>query len=323
MDIISTGQMKAQSISIQVSNRTRCNGSCKFCISRTTPNTSGLDDEETTFCRIGDVVKGLTYAKRLGATHAILTGKAEPTQEPVRKLVGLIRTCRSHDFLVDMHTNGFLLSKSYQQEAEYEEKLRIEPLLDKLVVGGLTMITLSIAHYDPKINQELMGLKIDYETLIRKAAGLGLLVRCSLVLAKSGVYEYNEAAKYIIHMGSLGAHMVVMRELWVPSTFDGKDKGIFEWNKKNHVSLFHIEGGFRDAALKKRNIDCPIYQLNPLPWGAKVYAMEGCFDDPEHGVNITFAKCDENDAGPVLKSIVHKPNGHGYRNWDFNANILY
>lgn len=53
-----------------------------------------------------------------------------------------------------------------------------------------------------------------------------------------------------------------------------------------------------------------------------MFAVEGAWPDPSFGVNVTFANCGENVA-PVLKSIVHKPDGHGYRNWDSNGDVLY
>lgn len=315
MNIVSTGQLRAQSISIQASTRTRCNGGCKYCISRLTPNVEKAD-ERVQICDFHDVKKGLNYAKRLGATHAVITGKAEPTQEDVGYICDLIGVCSSKEFLVDMHTNGFLL-----QEGKSEHSL------EDLVDSGLTMITFSIAHHDPDINAVLMGVRVDYPSLIKKAVGLGLLVRCSLVLCESSIKNEREALSYIRCMGSLGVHMVVIRRLWTPSTYTEKNKEVYEWNRKNEIPLHAVSYGFstRSKAGSRDSdwIHYPLYELAPLPWGAPVYAMEGCFDDSEHGVNITFAECDANDAGPVLKSIVHKPNGHGYRNWDFNGNILY
>lgn len=317
MNIVSTGQLKAQSISFQVSNRTHCNARCKFCISRLTPNVENTNLRELQLCDLrDDVPKGLNLAARMGATHAILTGKAEPTQEDPDYVHGLIKVCSDHGFLVDMHTNGFLLHNN-----------RNDFTLEELRDSGLTMITFSIAHHDIGINKELMGVSVNYPYLILEAAKLGLLVRCSLVLCQSGIATPEDAAAYIHCMGELGAHMVVMRKLWTPSTYSEKNKEVFEWNQKNVVPLHLVSNKFRDVAVygpswedwKKH----PFYELAPLPWGASVYGMEGCFTDPEHGVNVTFAECDTNDSGPVLKSIVQKPNGHGYRNWDFNANILY
>jgi hypothetical protein len=280
-----------------------------------------MRDKKVTRCSLNDVEKGLHFAKRVGATHAILTGKAEPTQEPEKYISDLIYTCRSERFLVDMHTNGFLL----------QNNIGGDYTLKRLAKAGLTMITFSVFSDDLAVHRDITGLMVDFESLIREANRLGLLVRVSLVLSQAGVGNYNDVIEFIHHFGNLGVHMVVIRELWIPShaAMIGKECAakVFEWNKANLVKLHEIVPHFEDMASKAHKsivwAAAPIYRLAPLPWGAPVFAMEGCFDDPEHGVNVTFALCEENDKGPVMKSIVHKPNGHGYRNWDFNANILY
>lgn len=324
MNIVSTGQLRAQSISLQVSDRVLCNGSCKCCISRTTPNTSGKnEDKGLRRIKEKDLEKGLDYAKRLGATHAILTGKAEPTQEPKDYIYGLIHACRNRGFLVDMHTNGYLIKDGHYTLYTLKE----------LKKRGLTMITFSVFSHNPIVHKEITGLDVDFEELLREANQLGLLVRVSLVLTKSGIGTHLEALDFIKWMGNLGVHMVVIRELWIPTPAmfiknrSMSDTDVYEWNVDNLVKSYEVSNSFDDLAkLRYKDIaweKYPIHELAPLPWGAKVYAMEGCFEDPEHGVNITFSHCEENDKGPVMKSIVQKPNGHGYRNWDFNANILY
>ena len=306
MNIVSTGQMRAQSLSVQVSNRERCNAGCKFCISRTTPGTDG-DVGKVQKCDLGHFKRGLKYATRLGVTHLILTGKAEPTQEECNYLCSLIKESQPYIPLADMHTNGLVLEKNSYY-------------LEDLVNAGLSMITFSIAHFDRKVNKYLMGIDVDYGALIKQAVEMGLLVRCSLVLCRQGISNVRETGEYIRRMGNFGAHMVVVRELWIPEFRRASGNKVYEWNAANKIPLHAVESEFSYITkLGEGNIR----MLDPLPWGAKVYAMEGCFDDTEHGVNITFAKCEENARGPVLKSIVHKPNGHGYRNWDSNANILY
>lgn len=305
--------LKAQSISIQVSNRTLCNGGCKCCISRTTPNTPGMDENKK-LVSSASLKKGLDFAEKLGATHVILTGKAEPTQEPSTYLHGLASKSSDRGFLVDMHTNGFLL-----QPGKSKHNLK------NLCVYGLTMITFSIFSHDPVVHKNITGLDVDFDNLIREANSLGLLVRVSLVLTKSGIGTVPNVLSFIKHMGNLGVHMVVIRELWLPASIapGEQSKAVYEWNNNNLIKLSCVSEPFRELSKLSHKGQYPMYELAPLPWGARVFAMEGCFDDPEHGVNITFAHCEENDKNDVIKSVVHKPNGHGYRNWDFNANILY
>lgn len=318
MNIVSTGQMRAQSFSIQVSTRERCNSRCKFCISRTTPNISHLH-EEVQLCHMHRLKAGLGYAKQLGATHTILTGKADPTQEDDHYIHKLIQTARSYLPLVDFHTNGFLLQSKFDNSS-----LKSWLSLKELVQAGLTMITFSIAHHNPEKNKELMGISIDYKDIITRASELGLLVRASLVLCASGIWTFDDIYNYIIYMGSLGVHMVVLRELWNPGSevsWTGKNQEVGAWNKQNFVSLERIQEYFDIHSSKI--MPEKIYRRDPLPWGTPVYVVENAFKDIHHGVNVTFARCGEATKCPVMKSIVHKPDGHGYRNWDSNGDILY
>ena len=298
------GQLRAMSLSVQVSNRTRCNARCNFCISRTTPETpTGLYTSET--IDIDRLHTGLRFAERLGATHMILTGKADPSQEDIGYLGRLIEHGKQYLPLVDIHTNGMLFVK----------RIYATNPLAYLKECGLTMLTISLAHHSRQTNAELTGITEEILPLISHAANnLGLLVRCSVVLAKSGIATSGDLIDYIYHVGHYGAHMVVVRELWNPDSYNKANPEVAKWNMDNFVSATEIIKEITDYA--------DINVREPLPWGTEVFTMDGVWPDQEHSVNLTFANCGENNA-PVLRSIVHKPNGHGYRNWDSNGDILY
>ncbi len=307
------GQMRAQSFSVQVSTRTRCNAGCQFCISRTTPGTETPDSPGALrFCDEARLRVGLNYARALGATHAILTGKADPTQEDSLYLTRLIDTAREYLPLCDMHTNGFLLQPG---------KMR-ENLLAELVAAGLTMVTFSVASFDPGENRTLMGIRQDPRALIAQACDLGLLVRCSLVMNERGVRDVAGVLDYVKTAGELGAHMVVVREVWRPKVYGVWNKDVFDWNHANAIPLPPIQDAILAIASEGGN-PRGLQVLDPLPWGTPVLGMGGVFRDPSHGVNLTFALCEEATVGAVLKSVVHMPDGHGYRNWNHKAEILY
>ncbi len=307
---ISHGQSRpwALSFSIQVSSRTKCNGCCKFCIAATTPGTS-IDEIGIKLCDENRLGIGLGYAKNLGASHAILTSKAEPTQEDPDYLCHLVRTAREYLPLVDMHTNGFLLTRGSKSD-----------LLEKLTKAGLTMVTFSVASFNNPTNKHLMGLEQNTEELVTKALEFGLLVRCSLVVNKYGESNIARVMDYIFRAANLGAHMVVIREVWIPDNTQDQNNSVFLWNQINQVPIAPLQSQFMEA------VEGNLYGLrlrDPLPWGTPVFTIDEGLSDPNHGINITFARCDEASTGKIFKSIVHKPNGHGYRNWDSNGDILY
>lgn len=312
-----SGQMRAQSISIQLSENERCNAGCLFCISRTTPGTSAEAPRRRSDAKICDMRRlrvGLAYARRLGASHAILTGRADPTQEDPEYVLEVIRTCHEYDMLVDMHTNGFLLQEGRPWHRQN--------MLQRMAEAGLTMITFSIASFKDEENTRLMQINQDPCFLIRGAIDQKLLVRCSLVINAVGVGGPGDLISYLRTAGNLGAHMVVVREVWVPEVYGMWNSDVFQWNTTNKVFIRTLQDWFIEEAQSKRATKgLRIRQGTPLPWGTPVFLVDG-FSDPSHGVNVTFALCEEANVGSVIKSIVHKGD-HGYRNWDHRGDILY
>jgi hypothetical protein len=311
MEIYSTGQMKAQSISIQLSAREKCNAGCMACISRTTPG-SVEDNKNIHVCSQGRLEVGLNYARSLGATHAIITGKADPLQETEEDLISVIKLARKYVPLVDLHTNGLLLQPG---------KSKIG-FLSKLAQAGLTMITYSISSFDEEKNRRFMKINQDPEYLIGHARCYELLVRCSLLIHKQGVKNFDETFGYLQSAGNCGAHMVVIREVWTPDRYGISNDEVSNWSLENKIEIKGLEEKFAQEA-RDKTCAYGITLRDPLPWGTPVYAVGGIFSRKNHGLNVTFARCEEGTRGPVIKSIVHKPDGHGYRNWDHNGDILY
>lgn len=307
MEIVSTGQMRAQSISVQVSSREVCNGRCKYCISRLTPGVS-VEEKRVGRCSMDRLKVGLNYAKALGATHAILTGKADPTQERPEYIYEMIKTCREYLPLVDFHTNGLILQK---------ENPRIS--LENLAKAGLTQVTYSIASFDPTTNQSLMGIPQNTKALIKLALRQKLMVRCSLVMCKPGVENFKELLEYIRITKELGAHAVVVREIWIPDVYEIRNREVFEWNKKNQILITPIQEEFlKRFPLGERFSEEEYLKgkyIRNLPWGVPIFDIEG--------INVTFARCEESYFSGCLKCIVHKSNGHGYMDWDHEGSILY
>lgn len=305
-----SGQMRSQSISIQLSTRERCTAGCKFCISRTTLGTQMENERDVRTCNLNRLRVGLRFAERTGATHAILTGRADPSQENEQYLTDVVKMCSQHLPLVDMHTNGFL----------FQDGCSKSDLLPKLVDAGLTMITLSTASHDFTENRILMGIKRSPADLVKRCRALGLLVRASLVINKSGVKNTEEVIEYIRVLGNLGVQMVVVREVWRPESVGRATQEVIDWNTENWIDIAPLQDQFALYGHEKKH---GIRIGNPLPWGTPVFLVGGIFNELSHGVNVTFARCEEANGGTVMKSIVHKPDGHGYRNWEHNGDILY
>jgi len=221
--------------------------------------------------------------------------------------------------VVDLHTNGWLLQGP-------KPKFQLDHLED----AGLSMLTLSVAHDNPEMNRQFMGGHGGcVDPLIRHARDIGLLTRVSLLVHRGGIQNLDDIMRYIQHFGNLGVHMVVIRELWVPA---GKEPTAWPstkhhpwyWSFHNKVPIAPLEAAFDAIAWTEGHLrtELRVERREPLPWGQKVFAVSG-FPNKDYGVNVTFARCDEGQNGQIIKSIVHRPDGHGYRNWDSNGDLLY
>jgi len=193
-------------------------------------------------------------------------------------------------------------------------------LLPKLVDAGLTMITLSTASHDFEQNRNLMLIKKSPANLIRRCRDLGLMVRVSLVINKSGVQDVDGILEYIRVLGNLGAQAVVVREIWRPEATGRSTQEVMDWNNANWIDIGALQKSFEELGEKKER---GVRIGNPLPWGTPVFLVGGIFDERSHGVNLTFARCEEANMGTVIKSIVHMPDGHGYRNWNHKGDTIY
>lgn len=318
-------QLRALSLSVMVSDRKRCNAGCRFCISRTTPgDASGTC--EVKHCPDDRLAIALGYAQSLGATHGILTGKADPTQENPEYLLGLVARIRERLPLCDMHTNGYLLLPG---------KRRAD-LLRELKKAGLTMVTLSIASTDDATNRRLMGVPTPTE-LIPIARELGLMVRCSLVVNRDGVSDVDRVLDYVRTVGELGAQAVVVREVWRPEVRTPVNEAVYEWNHANAVPIQPIENEISRLAGEPRGLwdtfrwlvhgapENPnrIHRLYTLPWGRPVFAFgEGTFSDPNHAVQVVVSTSHDNFRGETFQTVVLRPDGHVYGGWESKATIL-
>jgi molybdenum cofactor biosynthesis enzyme MoaA len=311
LQMVKTGVPMALSISIMLSTNEECNARCRSCISRMTPG--GAKKKEYKICEMENIRTGFQWARNLHANTAILTGKADPTQEEDDYLCRIIQLAREMKFpCVDMHTNGLLLQSNKKKKN----------LLGRLRSSGLTNITFSIASFDSSLNQQFMGIKQNPEELILMARKLGLIVRCSLLVTKSTVSDTPSIMEYIKAAGNLGANAIVIRELWIPEIYSERNQEVYRWNKENFINISNLEKEFVKIAGEKEN-KYGLHSLRPLPWGAPVFGMSNVFKNREHGVNVTFARCDDAINDIIMKSIVHKPDGLTYREWDCNANILF
>ncbi len=199
-----------------VINVTRhCNADCGFCSNKLT----FVGDDG--YLKLGpQFEKALRFASLAQAKEAVLTG-GEPTLLR-EKLIDILIKVKSKFEKVWMHSNGLNL----WTEVEYNGKKDF--LIKILKEYGLSGISLSIAHWDPKVNASIMNLKGEYKgltaTQLKKLANLmdnDFSVRLSCILLSDlGVGSLESIREYIRWGENSGFRRFIFRgSFTVPTEF--------------------------------------------------------------------------------------------------------
>ena len=141
----------------------------------------------------------------------LLTGKGEPTLYP-EQLTDYLKYLQKYDFpILELQTNAILFS---EQEEKYDKYLKDWYDL------GLTIISISVVHYDPEKNRaNYVPEKKTYPDLgklIEKLHKIGYSVRFSVVLIKDHIDTPKEAAKMVEMASKWGVEQVSLRPVAAP-----------------------------------------------------------------------------------------------------------
>lgn len=235
-----------------------CQARCAFCFSKASIS-SQQRHAEPDWPRIKD---WLTYAKRLGAERAVITGGGEPTLLPPDELVRLVATCRTHFDKVVLITNGHAL-------ATLAPRNRTEAI-DRLHAAGLSVMAISRHHFDEAINTRLMGLFTPIEALIQTcreqhAGWPTLQMRLICVLQKGGIDSFASLSGYLDWAVQLGIQEICFKELYVSTSSESvyHDRQSNAWCRSHQVPLSLLTAFLvsHDFSVESR-----------LPWGAPVFA---------------------------------------------------
>jgi hypothetical protein len=240
---------------------------------------------------ISGLSRGLKYARQLGATHCIITSKADPLQD-WSYVQDIAFQASEYGFLVDLHTNGYLLVRS---------------MIDEFL-GHVDQVTFHTESFDKDVNREIMGIQPPDEEVVRCIVKLGKLVRFTALANKKTLPDVRAVIDYVKRAGALGAQRVAIREL---GTYN-------KWCEDNWVDV--VDMFFKMAALTNpHTTGNALYRRGAgLPTGENVFL----FDDPP--VQLTLGSGCFGEADDfTIRSIVHRPDGHGYRSWFDVSNILY
>ncbi|MBI4153779.1 radical SAM protein [Candidatus Woesearchaeota archaeon] len=225
-----------------------CNGSCKFCITKFREQAA----QEVLDLRILEKTM-----EKLDVDKIEITGGGEPTLHP--EIDKIIVAC-SEKAKTQLYTHG--------------ANLRGIKNLSKL-----ESLCISRAHYDDKINWQIMG--VEYKL----SAGLEhrVPIKFSLLLHQSGIHTPEEVIRYL-EWASGKAKKVVIRQL-----FEHEYKGALT---TEHISSEEVFNNLRIKDYKKTEQGNPIFNFNGL----------------ECEIEIRSCACETHN--PVLHA-----NGKVYKGW--------
>ncbi len=226
-----------------------CQAKCKFCFSEA--SVSVEQDSKAMFS--SSIAHKMNVAYHRGATRFVITGGGEPTLASHPEICKALVVGRSM-FKTVLITNGVILAKRPDMVIDY-------------AANGLNVLAISRHHYEPAVNQFIMGLDTKTEEVIEQVNKTKITSRLICVLQKSGINSAAEVEKYLEWAAELGVQEVCFKELYVSTTFESVYAGNEEnlYSEANQVSLSVVLEAMENIAFEEKG---------QLPWGAPFFEGE-------------------------------------------------
>lgn len=288
--------MKTNTFSIVVGTAA-CDMNCPYCVSKMTctaaPKSQYINwGRFDTACRIVDKAAD-------GLISVLLTGKGEPCLYP--DLIGAYLDKLEGRFpLVDLQTNG-------QQIATQQESIRQLISWRKL---GLTLVCVSIAHWDPSRSAFRMGGKpgYDYRDTVTKIKAAGLACRLNCTMTRGAFDRPGDIDALIDTARKLEVEQLTIRQVTRPAvSISPKVSGWVDEHTPGMTDLM-LYYYLRDTLKAK--------ELLQLPHGASVFDV--------NGQNVCVNNCLTQNTDPnEIRQIIFFPDGRISYDWCYpGARIL-
>lgn len=293
--------MKTHTFSIVVGTAA-CNAKCPFCVSKMTQSPASLDLVNVrrfhTACRIVEQARD-------GLVSVLLTGKGEPLLFPIG-ITQYLKWLQEYRFpLIDLQTNGILLKSCDDQG-----------YLNKWAATGLTLVCISITHWEPDHSNSLMGIDrgFDFYKAIEVVHKAGLAARLNCTLTKSGCSTLYDVDTLINCCRREGIEQLTFREVEVPDYVSGPELGDMTNQVRNYAKKEKPVGFANQIRLHLEMKGAT--KLMELPHGAVIY------DDD--GQNVCVSNCLTSTSDPNdIRQIIFFPDGRIAYDWKYKgARIL-
>jgi hypothetical protein len=193
---------------------------------------------------------------------------------------------------------------------------------------GLTLVCLSIVHYDSKKNYEIMSPNWYYNfwNVVDTLHRVGLSVRINCTMVKDGVDTWKQMETLIKRCKEFGVEQLTLRDVTKPEYCDNE---VAKWTEEHQIKLevpgtkyademmrngYHAINGTQIATYElKHNGAVPLLKLNH---GATVYDF--------NGQNVCLNNCITETTNPEeIRQLIFFPDGRLFFSWNFpGARIL-
>ncbi len=289
--------MKIQTFSI-IAGSEACNARCPFCISKMTPSQGVTLKTPTVNWRNFRI--GAQLAKQCGVTTAMLTGKGEPTLFPDQITQYLEELKPFHFPFLELQTNGILL---------YEQWEKYLPYLKKWYELGMTMIAISIVHYDAEKNREIYvpyrKKYSDLPVLIARLHEIGFSVRLTCILAEGYIDDVEKLEKLIAFAQEHKVEQLKISPVNKPE--ESRDSGVEKWTATHFLKPEHVSA-IQTFLLQHGTL------VMTLAHGALVYDVQG--------QNVCLSSCLTIEPNGDIRQLIFFPDGHLRYDWQYKGAVL-
>ena len=233
-----------------------CNMDCPYCVSKMTPKAGFALPKAPINWRNFNIA--CRAAQLSEVTTVLFTGKGEPTlyADQIKEYLGRLQ---QYSFpFIELQTNGIRLDP---------QCVNVLACAQEWYDMGMTLVCLSVAHYDAATNNALLrpnDPNFDFWRAADALHQIGFSVRVNCTLIREGVDSPDHLDNLIDRCHANNIEQITVRMVAKPD--DSEDAGVADWVYRHQFPDDWVEEHIR----KRGGV-----HLLSLPHGAEVYDVQG------------------------------------------------
>jgi len=304
--------MKIGTMSVVVGDAS-CNAKCPFCVSKMTASASIMPCTEDIDYRRFDIA--CRFAAQSGVSTVLLTGTGEPTLHPelIKKYLTSLYTSRKFPF-IELQTNGI---KLIDMKKDLEKWYRL----------GLTLVCLSVTHYDAQTNSELMppngNLRLPIWETVSFLHEIGFSVRLNCTMVKGGIDSKEEVGAMVDLCRLNEVEQLTFRDVTTPTKTNNPE--VTKWVLDNGVK-YRTKGSSSNQSgnvmVQEYLYENDATMIMTLPHGAYVWDCQGQNVSNNNCLTTTLAPNEIRQLIFVQRKRNGRPRGQLRYDWVYEGAII-